>query len=150
VLDIVRFNLQSSTFASAWLISHIQQFKPPAFKHPGLHTFARSPYHLPHYKARYMIRELNKLGIENDLIAVERLMALKAGLIGNSTNIDGLRRPYQLLLPFLVLGSQKLAWLEQRHGFGEDDIDVQVVVLETLNDAAKIISPFIPLVNAAQ
>ena len=75
-------------------------------------------------------------------------MVLKAGLIGNSTNIDGLRHPYPLLLPFLVLGCQKLAWLEEVDGLREDGID-EVIVLEALNNAAKMISPLVPLVNAA-
>ncbi|PMD45925.1 hypothetical protein L207DRAFT_506938 [Hyaloscypha variabilis F] len=49
------------------------QFKPPAFKHPGLHTFAHSTYPWPPYKARYMIQELNKLGIEITSLLLEDL-----------------------------------------------------------------------------
>ena len=149
-MDIVRFNLQSTSSASAWLISRIQQFKPQSFEHPGLHTFAHSRYALGFFNAKFMIQELNKLGIENNFITARRLMVLKAGLIENSTNIDGLRHPYQLLLPLLVLGCQKLAWLSEVHGFNEDNIDRQELVLETLNHAAKIISPLSALANAAQ
>ena len=75
-------------------------------------------------------------------------MFLKAGLDKSLTLIDGLRHPYQLLLPSLLLGCHKLARLEDVDGFDHEDLDKEVVAMETLHEAARMIAPVSPRVNA--
>ena len=91
---------------------------------------------------------MHKLGIEDHLITSNSVRLLKAALNNSYTLIDGLRHPYQFLLPFLILGCHSLARLDEVDGFDHEDYRAEVLAEEALHEAAKMVSPIASLVNA--
>jgi hypothetical protein len=81
-----------------------------------------------------VISELRAMGMDQSFITMVKIDALKLGLLEEDITIDGLRKPYQVLLPFLALGCLKIKRLKEDRALGK--IDLKRVVSEALEDAA--------------
>jgi hypothetical protein len=94
---------------------------------------------------------LQKLGIFNKDITVERLILLKAGLLNQRTWIGGLQYPYRALIPFLTLACLRMKRVEEDAGLDNMvDLDLKPVIIDVLADAVNVLSAMKPTPTAGK